>query len=67
MSGDDLILTLLKVNDYGGFREIQNIKLHGVKRSLINFSITGELLALYNLDKNSLILFDSSDIFECFE
>ena len=67
MSGDSLILTLLRDNGRGGFQEIKNVMLHGTNKSLLQFSKSGEFFALYDLDTNSLSLYDSSEIMECFE
>mmetsp|Transcript_7702 Transcript_7702/g.11945 ORF Transcript_7702/g.11945 Transcript_7702/m.11945 type:complete len:178 (-) Transcript_7702:4413-4946(-) len=66
-NGENLIINLLEDNGRKGFRTIKQAFLSGVNKAICCFSSDGKFFAVYNKTGNCLVVYDSSDIEECFE
>lgn len=63
----NLILNLMKVNGRQGLISQEQIVLDGVHNAILEFSKSGKHMAIFFKSDNLLNVYDSSDIFKCFE
>lgn len=66
-AGESIRLTLNRIEGRNGFTRLKTITIAGVKKILMKFSKSGKYFAIYNLDEFMLTIYDSTDIFQCFD
>ena len=63
----NLMLTLNRVNGRAGLLQEKKIIMTGLQNVIIEFSKSGKHFAIFTKGENILSVYDSSDIFKCFE
>jgi hypothetical protein len=66
MNGENIQITLNRVENRNGFKRIKTIPLKKTQKILMKFSKSGKFFAILNIDSCLLSVYDSSDIMECF-